>query len=326
MRAWCPGWLYHIFANYEGDEHFVLGTAPVYNMETISEDESARLAFVAPIVNVPIAIPINVRSESDYGLRISINAISQTSPSHRPTSDLGAARQTGTTTHSASIRPGRESPPGCPGSLSIDCLTAPYPGAGIGVRAFTRQPERLHGETASGHGRGRRPTRTPNPSRSDVDLSADHQLRKPEIRPGLPARPDDRRSRRPVRARHPAESGAVRQGVAPSQSNLRSGVLTLPPGLTINPDAADGQTSCTDAQAGFGSIEGPGECPDNVEDRHRRRRHAGAGRAPRSARSTSANRCPATSTGLFMLFDGFGMHAKLVGLVHSRIRSRARSR
>jgi hypothetical protein len=50
-------------------------------------------------------------------------------------------------------------------------------------------------------------------------------------------------------------------GFTPSPSELKSVVLQLPPGLTINPDAADGQTMCTDAQAAFDS-EGPAECPD----------------------------------------------------------------
>ena len=56
----------------------MLGTAPIYNMETTGEDETARLAFVVPIVNVPVIIPIQVRSESDYGLRMVVNTISQT--------------------------------------------------------------------------------------------------------------------------------------------------------------------------------------------------------------------------------------------------------
>src|SRR4029079_8128197 len=46
---------------------------------------------------------------------------------------------------------------------------------------------------------------------------------------------------------------------APSQ--IRSPTLLLPEGLTINPDAADGQGECTDAEVNFDS-EGPAECPD----------------------------------------------------------------
>ena len=52
------------------------------------------------------------------------------------------------------------------------------------------------------------------------------------------------------------------EGFSASPSELRSAIVTMPPGFTINPDAADGQSACTDAQANFGS-EGPANCPDN---------------------------------------------------------------
>ena len=61
-----------IYANYNSDSNYLLGTAPVYNMERVSEDEAARLEFVAPTVDVPISIPVSVRSESDYGLRMTV--------------------------------------------------------------------------------------------------------------------------------------------------------------------------------------------------------------------------------------------------------------
>ena len=70
------------------------------------------------------------------------------------------------------------------------------------------------------------------------------------------------------------------EGEAPTPSTLRSATLTLPPGLTVNPDAADGQTSCSDAQAGFGTGLG-GSVPGQLEDRDGRGAHAGARRAAR---------------------------------------------
>ena len=65
-----------------------------------------------------------------------------------------------------------------------------------------------------------------------------------------------------------------------SPSQIKEATVVLPEGLTINPDAADGQTSCSDAQANFGS-EAPANCPDNCEDRHGRARH------PRSLRAAA---------------------------------------
>src|SRR5262249_47703068 len=44
-------------------------------------------------------------------------------------------------------------------------------------------------------------------------------------------------------------------GFAAAPSQLRTAVVTLPEGLTVNPDAADGQIACTDAEANFDSEE-----------------------------------------------------------------------
>lgn len=44
-------------------------------------------------------------------------------------------------------------------------------------------------------------------------------------------------------------------------STLKSATVTLPPGLTINPSAADGLAACSAAEVGFGRNE-PSHCPD----------------------------------------------------------------
>src|SRR5215213_7873987 len=113
--------LISIVANYEGDPSFVLGTAPLYNMQVLG-DEAARMAFVVPILDVPVIMPINVRSDSDYGLRISINAISQTV-------SLASANMTvwGFPAHEDHdpnrFPPGSPGdPPGCVGALQVVCL------------------------------------------------------------------------------------------------------------------------------------------------------------------------------------------------------------
>ena len=72
--------------------------------------------------------------------------------------------------------------------------------------------------------------------------------------------------------------------------------MTLPEGLTINPDAADGQIACTDAEANFNSDEAA-HCPDNSKigtfELHTPSLPDAADRRP----STSASLSPATSTG-----------------------------
>ena len=63
-----------IVANYEGEPEHVLGTAPIYNMETVCGDEAARLAFVAPDrQRADHRSRSTVRSDTDYGLRMTVN-------------------------------------------------------------------------------------------------------------------------------------------------------------------------------------------------------------------------------------------------------------
>ena len=54
------------------------------------------------------------------------------------------------------------------------------------------------------------------------------------------------------------------QSKAASPSQVRTVVLRLPEGLTINPDAADGQFACLNTEAELGT-EDPAHCPDNAK-------------------------------------------------------------
>ena len=67
-------------ANYSGDPNFLLGSAPVFDMEPRSNEETARFAFIVPVLNVPINIPVAVRTGGDYGLRMTVSGITQTMP------------------------------------------------------------------------------------------------------------------------------------------------------------------------------------------------------------------------------------------------------
>ena len=100
----------------------------------------------------------------------------------------------------------------------------------------------------------------------------------------------------------------------PRRRRIRSAIVVLPEGLSINPDAADGQTACTDAQANFGS-EGPAHCPDSSKIGRFDIAHAGPRRPAHRLASTSANRSPATSTGCSWSPSGFGINAKIVAAV-----------
>ena len=68
-----------IHADYDGDPNYLMGLAPIYTLEA-GPDEAARFAFIVPILNIPIAIPVTVRSATDYGLRFTVSGITQAVP------------------------------------------------------------------------------------------------------------------------------------------------------------------------------------------------------------------------------------------------------
>ena len=178
-----------IFANYEGTRTSLLGTAPLYNMETVGEDEAARLAFVAPTVNVPIDRPdhrsqrLRLRPAHD---RLAITqTIALSSASH---DDLGLPRATGTRR--------RTVPPGIPGrtprlprrSRRPNASKRPSRTRGETVRPFIDNPSICTGRAAAGRRSTSPPTRTRHLRQRRVELPGDDRLRKPEIRPGLQPR------------------------------------------------------------------------------------------------------------------------------------------
>jgi hypothetical protein len=295
-----------IYANYNNESAFLLGMAPIYNMLRVSEDEAARLAFVAPTVGVPVSVPVTVRSATDYGLTLAVSGIPQTIPVNHidftiwglPAADLheGERFKKGS--------PGN--PPGCPGAENTECGGGAS--AGQIVRPYTHNPSICTGEdlpttlevqTYQDPG-----VKTSKTNFYPATTGCENQQFKPVFNAGLTNEASD------------SPSGMDLQleadqfiSLAPSASELRSASLTLPEGLTINPDAADGQTACTDAQAGFGT-ENPGKCPDTskigtIEV------HTPALDAPLPGALYFGEPKPGNQYRVFMIFDGFGVHAKL---------------
>ena len=303
-----------VIANYEGNENFVLGAAPVYNMETIGEDEAARLAFVVPTINVPVAVPINIRSDGDFGLQLSINSISQSLALTSATLSLWGFPAAAEHDSERFFPGGPGEPPGCPGATSANCLSAPYAQAGILVRPYHRQPERLQRRRTACQPLGcHLPGPDAEPRRSD--LPCHDRLRKPEVRPGLQPGLTSEEADAPSGLDIQLKADQFLAGEAPSPSTLRAATLTLPEGISINPDAADGQTSCEDiAQAHFGTML-PGECPDNskigtVEVLTPALDH------PLEGSLYIGQPKPGDQYRVFMIFDGEGIHAKLVVDIH----------
>ncbi len=99
----------------------------------------------------------------------------------------------------------------------------------------------------------------------------------------------------------------------PSSSEIRALTVTMPPGMTINPNAADGKTACADTEAAFGTpLEA--HCPE----------YAKVGTLTLDSTALPGpipgfiylgEPKPGDRYRLFLTADGFGTHVKLSGSV-----------
>jgi hypothetical protein len=296
-------------ARYEGVDAYVLGTAPIYDIEP-GEGQTALFAFVVPILNIPINIPVAVRTGSDYGLRFTVQNITQLTP-------LSGAELTfwgfpADPSHDSQRFPKGQpgDPAGCKGVANTSCVLPT--GSSIPVRPLTDNPTTCAGtplvtsltvQTYQDPGNPITVNGT-YPATTGCDLEV--------FNPVLYAKPTvdetDAPSGLDIRLSAPQFLG-----FAASPSELKRAVVTLPPGFTVNPDAADGQTMCTDAQAHFGS-EGLAECPDNskigtfeIETK--------ALPGPLTGSIYIGEPKPGDQYRLFEIASGFGINAKLVGSI-----------
>jgi hypothetical protein len=296
-----------LHANYGGDPNFLLGTAPIYTVEP-GPEEAARFAFIVPVLEIPVVIPVTVRSATDYGLRFTVSGITQLTP--LASADLSFWGFPADPVHNpqrfAKGSPGN--PAGCPESADTSCIAVPNQ-ASLPVLPFTGNPSVCGA-----------------PMRTTLDVET-YQ------RPGALVHADasyatitgcDRQTFQAVAQAHLTTTDADSasgmdfefkipqpQSRAASPSQLRAVSLAFPDELTINPDAADGQRSCSDGQAGFGQ-EGPSHCPDNAK----------VGTVTIHSESLPGDLQGSIYLGepvagnqyrLFVLADGFGIHTKLIG-------------
>src|SRR5262245_27072545 len=127
-----------IWADHEGNPEYLLGTAPVYDLQP-QGSETARFQFVVPTVNIPIAIPVAVRTASDYGLRFSVTEITELIPLQKANLTLWGVPAQSTHDGQRFKKGSPGNPAGCPGLETTSC-----PGTNaqvsIGVKPLINNP------------------------------------------------------------------------------------------------------------------------------------------------------------------------------------------
>jgi hypothetical protein len=295
-------------ANFEGNPDYLLGTAPLYDLDP-GEAQPARFGFIVPTLGIPITIPVTVRTATDYGLRFTVANITQQTPLAEAQmtfwgfpSDPGHDVQ-----RFAKGAPG--SAAGCPGEVGTGCIAEPSIAA-IPVHPLTDNPTVCTGQPLPVRLVVQTYQDPSHPSQAEATYPPITECETETFQPVFFAAPTttetDSASGLDINLSNPQ---ALNRATTPSE--LRAATVTLPEGLTINPDAADGQRACTDVEANFGS-EGPANCPDNAK----------IGTVAIHSVALEGSLLGSIYIGepktgdqyrLFLIADGFGIHAKLVG-------------
>ena len=281
-----------IRANYSGNPNNLLGTAPLYYVEPQTAEETVRFAFIVPSLQIPISTPVAVRTGSDYGLRFSVSGLTQLIPLAGAKMSIWGFPAAGSNNGDRFAKGSPGSPAGCPGLEDTSC--EPPAAAGIAVHPMINNPTVCTGEPLDVELSARTYQDPNNLSHKSTQFPPMTGCEKLNFYPVLNA--DVTTNETDAPSGLDLELAAKQfESFAFSPSQIRSAIVTLPDGLTINPDAADGQTACPDALANFNS-EAPANCPDNAKigtmEMERR-----PWTARFSGRSTSGNRSPGTSTG-----------------------------
>ena len=297
-------------ANFGGEPDYLLGTSPIYILEP-EEHQTALFALVVPELNIPILIPVTVRTGSDYGLRFTVSEISQLTPLAFADMTFWGfpAEDANNVQRFPKGTPG--SPSGCPGLEDTGCLAQPTRSTEP-PRPLTSNPTLCTGEPLVTRLTVQTYQEPEKRSEAQSTYDAVDGCEKVKFEPLLQANvttPEtDAASGLDVILKSPQ---FLSRAASPSQ--MKSAIVTLPPGLNINPDAADGQTACTDAQANFGT-EGPAQCPDTAK--------IGTFEITTPALDGPLNGSlylgepkPGNQYRLIMVAGGFGINAKLVSSV-----------
>ncbi len=146
-----------------------------------------------------------------------------------------------------------------------------------------------------------------------IPLAADDRLRSAQLQPQPLRAADHHRDRHRLGNRRQPQVPQQLSPTIPSPTELRGATVTLPPGFSINPNAADGKTACSDAEAKFGTEE-EAHCPEfskvgSLEI------DSSALPGPLPGFVYLGEPLPGNRYRIFLVADGFATHVKLAGTV-----------
>lgn len=273
----------------------------LYNLEPNS-DQAGILGFYIPDLSVPVFILLSARTGSDYGLDATIPGLEHLIPPNELSLHLW----------------------GIPADSSHDVERAPIGKAGC-ANAYPCFPPNSSssepvpfldnptscGESLSssleltGYNSGTTQKSSPWPATTGCD-----QL---SFNPSLYAQPTTQQADSASGLDVDLNVPQLVSPNAPSPSEIRALRVTLPSGMSINPNAADGKTSCSNTEARFGTEE-ESQCPETSKV-GTLSLASSALPAPIPGAIYIGRPQPGNRYRLFIVANGFATHVKLAGSV-----------
>ena len=251
---------------------------PLYNLMPLP-NQAALLGFKAFLFSYPTYTVLSARTDGDYGLDAQVAAVNQSFALARYEQVLwgvpAAKVNDGERFKSGGAFP--VDPPAASNSPEIPFLQNPTTCSGP-LRSDLEVIAYDHGVTHAS---------APWPATTGCD-----QL---SFNPSLSAQPSTPQTDTASGLDVDLDVPQILNPSTPSASQIRSATITLPEGFSINPNAADGKTSCSDAEARIGTTE-EASCPEQAKVGSLSPDQLGAARARSPATSTSGNRGRATAT------------------------------
>jgi len=220
---------------------------PLYNLVPLPE-QAALLGFKAFLFSYPTYTVLSARTDGDYGLDAKVTAINQSFALARYEQILWGVP-------AAKVNDGERFKSG--GAFPVD----PPAASNSPEIPFLQNPTTCSGPLSSdiellAYDHGVSEASAPWPATTGCD-----QL---SFNPSLSAQPSTQQADTASGLDVDLDVPQILSPSTPSASQIRSTTITLPPGFTINPNAADGKTSCSDAEARIGTTE-EARCPEHAK-------------------------------------------------------------
>jgi hypothetical protein len=222
-------------------------TEPLFNLEPRA-GEPARFGFYVVIANAPVFIDTSVRTGSDYGVTASVNNITQTAAFL--SSDVTFWGVPGDHRHDGQrgwgcILTARGTTSEQPCSPAAQQHPAPF--LSLPTTCTETMSTTVRGDSWATPGSFFEITGAFEPTRP---LGGCNRL---QFAPEIKVAPDSQQASKPtgltVDVHVPQEVNNNAQGL--SSSNVKDITVAFPPGVTVNPSAADGLQACGEGQVGF---------------------------------------------------------------------------